>query len=277
MALKATNLTLQVAPLPPTFKGTPNDLVAQIVARTRILSPSGTNFIFIGDTEPTSNVGPWLKGGTQWWVWSDTLNKYVPVDISASFTIPFWVSNSQPPNATPPVWLKTEKDQTDQTIGQFGNPVGWFFWNPATSAWVPWNSEPISGPTSARPANPENLQQFYDTDIGCLIWFERSQWRTVSGVPGDVKSVLFTTLGAALIANPGWAVVGDVAPQLIGRVIMQATQDPGATPAAVLNPPTNVPSRAAFDTFGENSGIQSNPGSTLTIPPQVALWHLYKQ
>ncbi len=273
MALKGTNLTIQIAPIPQTFKGNPNDLVAIMVQRMKILSPSGTSFIFIGDTLPTSNVGPVLLNGTQWYVWSGTLNQYVPQDISASFTQPYWFSNSQPPNSTPQLWLKSTKDATDQDPTH-GEPIGWFQWD--GSQWVPFNSLVNSGPSAARPANPDNLQQFYDTTINCLIWWERGQWRTVSGVPGDVKSVLYQTLAQALLNNPGWSFVGDVASQLIGRVIMQATQDPGATPAVVLTPPTNVPPRAAFDTFGENSGIQSNPGSTLTIPPQVALWHLYK-
>ena len=72
MSLNATNLYIQASPIPATFKGTPNDLFSEMIKRMRILSPSGTNFIYIGDTEPTSNVGPWLNNGTQWYVWDTT-------------------------------------------------------------------------------------------------------------------------------------------------------------------------------------------------------------
>lgn len=273
MALKTTNLTIQMAPLPLTFKGTPNDLAIEMIKRMRILSPSGSSFIFEGDTEPTSNVGPWLKGGTQWFVWDSTLNKYVPQDISASFTIPFWMSKSQPPSASPQLWLRTEKDATDLDPTH-GRPVGWYQWDGTT--WRPFNSQVSNGTTAQRPASPVDFQEFYDTDINCRIWWERGAWRTIDGVPGDVKSVLYQTLTDALLHNPGWSFVGDTAPQLIGRAISMATQDPGATPVTVLTPPALVPSRAAFDTFGEVTGVTAQPGSTTTLPPMFALWTLYK-
>ena len=61
MALKSTNLIIEMGPIPPTFQGTPQDLATDMVQRMRIVSPSGTNFIYTGDVEPTSNAGPWLK------------------------------------------------------------------------------------------------------------------------------------------------------------------------------------------------------------------------
>src|SRR5882672_10980042 len=107
MSLQNTNLLVQMAQIPPTFKGTPQDLANTMIRRMRIVSPSGTNFIFVGDTEPTSNVGPWLKGGTQWFVFDATIKRYVPLDISASETKWFQVGNTTPATSSPPVWLKT--------------------------------------------------------------------------------------------------------------------------------------------------------------------------
>jgi hypothetical protein len=81
--MKDTNLILSVAPLPPTFSGTPQQMFAALVRRSKIVSPSGINFIYIGDTEPTSNVGPWLRG-TKWYVFDDSIKRYVPLDITDS-------------------------------------------------------------------------------------------------------------------------------------------------------------------------------------------------
>lgn len=61
MPLQDTNLIIQAGPLPSTFCGTPQELVVAMVRRMKIVSASGTNFIFVGDVEPTSNVGPWLR------------------------------------------------------------------------------------------------------------------------------------------------------------------------------------------------------------------------
>lgn len=273
MALKDTNLVLQMAPIPLTFNGSPNDLATEMIRRMKIVSPSGTNFIFIGDVEPTSNVGPWLKDGTKWYVWSSEINRYVPLDISDSLTLPFWASASTPPSTPPFVWLKTTKDATDQDPS-IGSAIGWYVFD--GSQWSPYNSIVLSGPTGARPSSPVEYQQFYDTDISVLIWWERGQWRTVSGVPGDVKAVVSETLTLALTNNPGWVVLGQTNQALRGRIVMQAAKDSGTSPETILSVGANIAQRAALETFGESDGVQINNASPVPYPPQLALWHLVK-
>lgn len=273
MSLKNTSLLIQSSPLPATFKGSPDDLRAEIVRRLKIVSPNGVNFIYIGDTQPTSNVGPWLKGGTQWWVWDDTTNTYIPLDVSASVTIPFWTGTSTPASSVPPVWLQTDTDPTDQNPS-IGNPQAWYVWN--GSSWVPFVGVVLSGPSASRPSAPVNYQQYYDTDISCLIWWERGEWRTVTGCPGDVKAVTFPTLTQALQFNPGWTVLGAGQQSLRGRIVMQAAKDQGSSPQTILTVDPGVPQHAAFDTFGETDGVQINESSPVPYPPQLALWHLVK-
>jgi len=272
MALKATNLTIQMAPIPATFKGNPQDLAVAMLQRMKILSPSGSSFIFEGDTKPTSNVGPWLKGGTQWYVWDYTINDYVPLDISPSFTIPFWIGSSLPTGTSPPLWLVTEKDASD-VDPTHGLALYWSIWNGA--AWIPFMAATGLGTTAQRPAAPVEGYKYYDTDLNVEIWWERAMWRTTSGVPGDVKAVAFSTLQDALNHNPGWDLLGNSAPQAYGRVISQATKDPGLTPVSSVTP-VGVPPRAAFETFGEDKGYVSDPSLTNVLPGEIALWHLYK-
>lgn len=275
MSLKDTSLIVQAAPLPTTFKGTPNDFLAAMVARMRIVSPNGANFIFIGDIEPTTNVGPWLKGGTQWFVWSDILNKYVPLDVSASVTIPFFIGNATPAGNSPPVWLQTTNNATDQNPNGFGTPIAWYFWN--GTGWQPFDSIPQSGPTTGRPATPTNYQRYFDTDINVLLHWERSAWRTVSGSPGDVKFVTATTAAVALAQNPGWAIWGDSVTTVRGRVFAAATQDAGNAPAYVQTPPSGVNPHGVGDTFGETTLLQLNGVSQTSLPPQIALFAMVKQ
>jgi len=273
MSLQDTNLLVQMAPIPATFKGTPQDLAAKMIRRMKIVSPSGTNFIFVGDTEPTSNVGPWLKDGTKWYVWEEDIKRYVPLDISDSETHWYFIGNSVPAGSDPSVWLKTTQDASEADPSH-GNPISWYVFN--GTSWVPYVGIVLSGPTASRPANPVEFQQFYDTDITCLIWFERTQWRTVSGVPGDVKAVMFEILTDALAHNPGWEVVGASNQNFRGRIIMEAAKDSGPSPETVLTTPAGVAVRAAFEVFGETDGVQINGASPVPYPPQFSLWHIVK-
>lgn len=274
MSLQNTNLLLQMAPIPQTFRGSPQELSAEMVRRMRIVSPSGSNFIFIGDTEPTSNVGPWLKDGTQWYVWDSTVNRYVPLDISDSAQRWFWIGASTPSSVDPPVWLKTSKDASEADPS-YGTPISWYNWD--GTLWVPFLGLVLSGRTTDRPPVPVDLQLFYDTDIVCLLWWERSAWRTVSGVPGDVKFVIFETLTESLERNPGWAVLGESTVAWRGRFLSQATKDPGASPATDLNVSSGVAKRAARTTYGETDGIQMDATSSVPWPPTIALWCIVKQ
>ena len=141
MSLNATNLFIQAAPLPATFRGSPNDLFAEMIKRMKILSPSGTNFIFIGDTAPTSNVGPWLKNGTQWWVWDPGTKVYVPQDISASLTIPpqFLIGATTPADPFPPVWLKTSLNPTQADPNNYGAAIRWYTFSDTYNQWIAQN------------------------------------------------------------------------------------------------------------------------------------------
>lgn len=276
MSLKSTSLLIQAAPLPATFKGGPNAMLTEMVKRMKILSPNGTNFIFIGDTQPTSNVGPWLKDGTKWYVWDETTKQYVPIDISDSLTIPFHIGATTPGNSTPPVWLRTTKDATDLAPNDFGQAVGWYVFDPSAAKWVPFNSIVESGPTANRPTAPVELQQFYDTDLSVLIWWERGAWRTVAGVPGDIKHVAYTLLADALKFNPGWELFGGGNQAFRGRLIVQATLDANTT----LTVDSGITQRNSFEVFGANAPgsihIVDTPAAPTPFPGQIALWTLVK-
>lgn len=107
-----------------------------------------------------------------------------------------------------------------------GVPIGWFSWNGSS-----WQKIPLvipSGTTAQRPASPAVGTQYLDTTINVSLIFERSQWRTLAGSPGDVKFVKAATVEAAIAQNPGW--VQD--PDSPGRVIGAAGAGAGLTDRA---------------------------------------------
>jgi hypothetical protein len=199
MSLNPTNLYIQAAPLPATFRGNPNDLFVEMVKRMRILSPSGTNFIFIGDTEPTSNVGPWLKGGNQWYVWDEATKRYVPQNISASFTSPYFIGKAVPSGTTPNLWLQT-------TLGgptNYGDPLRWFSWNGAAWVW-PHDIAPNSGDRRMWVGSESDLW-FYDGGDG-----------TDPAAATDTKGAMWAVDTIFNSKSPRGAVVGTLDPAASG-------------------------------------------------------------
>lgn len=242
MALKKTNLILKAAPLPVDFEGDVQALFEAMVERLSILSPVGTNFFVVGDIEPSSDLGPWLKGGTQWWVFSASAGHYVPIDISASLPKFAFVQAEDPgtpDDDDPLIWIRTVEDRI----------AGIYGWN--GTAWKASGNIPNSGTTAQRPAVPGNFEQYFDTDISVLLQFERGAWRTASGSPGDVKATMSATLAEALTQNPGWGYLGVSDQTIRGRGIGMATKDPGATPTASFPTDSGISERAAGDKDGQ--------------------------
>lgn len=246
-AVEQTQLQIQASALPPNFVGKPQDFFDAIVRRMKIVSPFGGTFFVVGDSEPASNQGPWLKGGTKWYVWSDDLGRYVPQDITDSEQVLFQVSSNTPTSGSPPIWLRTA------AVGTTTEYLGWYFFN--GSVWKPGANIVQSGTTSERPASPIEFQQYYDSTLSVLIWWERGQWRTVSGVPGDIKFVSYATLTEALLRNPGWQELGANNQNLRGRVLASANKDAGGSPATDLPVGAGITSRATGDLYGEESHI----------------------
>lgn len=245
-SLNRTNLVLVAAPLPPDFEGDLQDFYEAMVERLQILSPVGTNFFVVGDVEPSSNQGPWLRNGNQWWVFDETLGRYVPIDISASEQPDFFTGPADPgpPGPNDPVfWIRT---QDNHIVGLYG-------WT--GSEWRASANVDSSGATSARPGTPADLEHFFDTDINVELRFERGAWRTAAGSPGDVKHVTHTTLALARQFNPGWEVLGFGDEAQRGRLIGQAAKDPGATPIDSFTTTSGITPRAAGDVAGGETHV----------------------
>lgn len=244
--LFSTNFVLVAAPLAADFNGGPQEFYDALVANLDIQSPTGTNFFVVGDIEPSSDVGPWLKSGSQWWVFSTSAGKYVPLDISASETkivVTQQTNPGTPGDGDPNIWLQTQGSRV----------IAWRFWD--GSQWRSGGGAPPNGTTALRPTDPVDLEQYFDTDISCLIHWERGAWRTVSGSPGDIKFVTSILLDTALTNNPGWNYVGEANQGLRGRLFGVASKDPGSNPTRAYTTDSGISSRAQGDIVGEETHV----------------------
>lgn len=95
---------VNIAPLPPHFRGTPQEFFDAMVERMEISSEA--EGFSTASVEPSGNVGPWFKDGIYPYVWNEDTSKYVPLDITASNPPQIQASETEPNPAEFPLWLK---------------------------------------------------------------------------------------------------------------------------------------------------------------------------
>ena len=106
MASNTLPITLQVGALPPNVRWTPQQLIDAAFARASLVTSASFALFVAGSTEPSSNVGPWLKDGNTWYVWSDVDGGYVPQTIASS-SLGYIISSSAPDPLLYQVWIET--------------------------------------------------------------------------------------------------------------------------------------------------------------------------
>lgn len=72
-------LTFSASALPAGATYTPQQFLDAIVARLSINSEENYSIITVSNTLPTSNIGPVLLGGLEWYVWDPTSGAYIPI------------------------------------------------------------------------------------------------------------------------------------------------------------------------------------------------------
>lgn len=106
-------LNFRAAPLPPNFKGTPEQLKEAIVSRLSAESSVDIQFFTSGPIVPTSDYGPWLKDDKTWYVWDTTTAAYIPQVIEFE-SLKYLPSAIAPSQAKYTFWI--ELDGTGKAI-----------------------------------------------------------------------------------------------------------------------------------------------------------------
>jgi len=100
-------LTFRAAPFPEGYKADPEQLKNDIVARLYAESTESISFFASGSVAPSSNVGPWLKNGTEWWVWSDDSADYIPMPVP-QVSLKYAVQFDEPDPASYLFWIQLD-------------------------------------------------------------------------------------------------------------------------------------------------------------------------
>lgn len=101
--------------LPPNFTGTPQQFLDAIAGLLLVTPVEDWNSFVVGSAAPTSDVGPWLKNGTEWWVWSSGAGAYVPVTANA-LTLRRFIGSTTPSATDYDVWIQTDGSGVPQAI-----------------------------------------------------------------------------------------------------------------------------------------------------------------
>jgi hypothetical protein len=258
------NITVTAAPLPQNWNGTPQQFLEALIDRLE-LSVDGSSFV-ISDTQPQGNQGPWLKDGTQWWVWDVDTSTYIPQDLSASVTDEIYigdVANGPPDSATYSLWL--------QTSGSKLNGLYWFAGG--TAGWVTQPKELVNGAVALAMLAPQAA--------GAIITFDENQ-NPILLNPGSAGTFLQST-GSGL----QWASLFTVhgTPTFITPVVIASgTSNTGANTVWVTvdglethGVPTTATAlilQVSGSTYNQTGGqINERPtGSGIATPGYMMLW-----
>lgn len=104
-------LSVIIAKLPPGFDGTPQELADAIAERIQVVTQQSFALFVTGSTEPSSDVGPWLKDGISWYYFDDDAGSYLPMVIPAS-ALGYQISEAQPTDDGINFWIQIESDGT---------------------------------------------------------------------------------------------------------------------------------------------------------------------
>lgn len=90
----STGLQVSMAQLPEGFCPTSIQEMANAIAERLIVSPNQAFTSFaVGSTEPSSNVGPWLRNCLQWFFFDDATARYVPQAKGGFDTMQYFITS----------------------------------------------------------------------------------------------------------------------------------------------------------------------------------------
>lgn len=78
----SSQFSIEAGTLPPTFRGTWQEFADQLPSLLTIRLNDGKSVFSVGQTEPNGDQGPWLKGGTRWFVYDLASGGYIPAKVN---------------------------------------------------------------------------------------------------------------------------------------------------------------------------------------------------
>ena len=108
--MNPVTFNIVVGAIPENFEGN-LQATLELFASRLLISPTvpWSSFV-VGGAQPSSNVGPWLKDGVEWRVWSDVLATYIP-QVVTSESLKYSVSTAMPDPNKYLLWIDLNSPQ----------------------------------------------------------------------------------------------------------------------------------------------------------------------
>jgi len=102
----ALPIQIQMGALPPAVSWTPQQLADAMVRRMSLVTSQSFALFVAGSTEPAYNAGPWLKNGTEWWVWDNGTGQYEPISVPQE-SLGYFIGSTTPDQTVYQFWIQT--------------------------------------------------------------------------------------------------------------------------------------------------------------------------
>lgn len=134
-----------------------------MVARMQLQTQQTFALFVTGSTEPSSNVGPWFKNGTELYVWSDSVGGYVPITIDPA-SLGYFIGSTTPDENVYQFWIETTVGGSPLALKIFysgswvdvyaATLAGYLTTTAAASTYAPKASPALTGTPTAPTAAP---------------------------------------------------------------------------------------------------------------------------
>lgn len=249
----------RISPLPSNFKSNPQGFANAIVARLSAESEVEIAVFVTGSVEPSSNVGPWLKDGTTWYVWDDVTAAYIPQILEAS-SLGYIAQQSEPDPAFYTFWIELDGTGKAQSIQYY-----------SAGAWHDVYEDTFTAINAAIAAIPAATSAAI---AAALVPYLTSA--TAASTYAPIASPTLTGVPAAPTATPG-SNTAQIANTAFVTAAIAAIPTPGSFqsyPASATNAgtqsitPDGTPVKAVIDTALINpSPSPFNTGSSRYVAP----------
>lgn len=195
-------LNIEMGALPASVLWTPQQLGDAIAERLRITTQQTFALFVSGSTEPSSNVGPWLRNGTEWYVWSDILGAYEPITIPSA-SLGYWIGPDAPDGAVYSFWIETAAGGSPLALKTYFSGAWVDVYATTLAAYLT-----IASAAATYQAINANLTTLLTSTLGDIIY--SSAANTLAKLAGNTtanKRFLTQTGTGAVSAAPAWAAI----------------------------------------------------------------------
>lgn len=256
----ALPITVQMGALPAAVKWTPQQLADAIAARMSLVSAQTYALFVTGSTAPTSDVGPWLKNGVEWYVWDAGTGTYVPITIDSA-SLGYFIGEAAPDHNLYSFWIQTTAGGSPLALkiyysGAWVDVYATTLASYLTTAAAAATYAPIASPTlTGVPAAPTAAGGTNTTQLATTAFVTAA----IAAIPAPGAFAAYPAQGTSAGAQ---AITPDGTP--VKAVIDTAVVNPAPAPFDTANSRYIAPADGVYG-FQISTQIDNNTGAAATM------------